>query len=448
MAEVKISIKNSESFLMLGLNDLVDFQKDLKKLSEEQYGKLKRSLVKQGYSFPVCVWEDSGIHYILDGHQRVKALKRMSEEGVVIPSAFPVVSIDAKNYGAAKRLLLSATSQYGKIDKQGLFDFQKDADINIDELMEEYSLADTDMEEFEKEYFPDDSINQDVGDSKKGDAIPDVDERDVEVKLGDVWQIGKHFLSCGSATEMQTYKRLLGDVIPNMTFTSPPYNLGTTSRLRTRNIKENEHKSKDSAYDTKSDHLSSDQYFRLLVDSSNLFMLSDISLVNIQLLAGNKTAFFKYISVVEDSIKDVFVWNKEPGCAPPISKNVYNAGFEFIIVMSNRDRKNVSRAINVGTKFHGKFSNIFQLEDWRKKEEIQKKHGAVFPVSLPEMFIDRHVDETVLDPFGGTGSTLIAAERCGKICYTSELNPYYCQIIIDRFKLAYPNQSISRLSSL
>lgn len=123
MQEIKLSIKTKDTLAAVMLEGL---QGNLKTLSDENYEKLKKELLEDGFSFAVHVWEDkeSGKIFIIDGHQRVAALKRASSEGIKIPQV-PVVFIEADDLNHAKKKVLAAASQYGKFDQYGAEEFIK-----------------------------------------------------------------------------------------------------------------------------------------------------------------------------------------------------------------------------------------------------------------------------------------------------------------------------------
>lgn len=112
---------------------LMPFQGDLKTLSEENLDKLKQSIIKYGFTVPAFVWEDQGKKYILDAHQRQKALQSLFEDGYTIPD-IPIIYIQAADRKEAAAKLLHISSQYGEFTQQGFADFVLDADLNIDDL--------------------------------------------------------------------------------------------------------------------------------------------------------------------------------------------------------------------------------------------------------------------------------------------------------------------------
>ena len=107
---------------LLDIDHLTPLQGELKKLSDENFNKLRKSLIEKGFQFTVHVWEQGGTTYIIDGHQRVHVMKQLRKAGWEIP---PITCsfVKADTYHDAKELILYSISQYGKIDKQGYDDF-------------------------------------------------------------------------------------------------------------------------------------------------------------------------------------------------------------------------------------------------------------------------------------------------------------------------------------
>lgn len=141
--QIKISCIGSAN---LSYTDLVPFQGDLKELSEKAYKQCKNSILKHGFSEPIATWEtDEGIVYVLNGHQRLKTITRMATEGYVIPK-LPVTFVDCKNIKEAKEKVLALTSAFGEMSQTSLIDFCQDAEIDFDEILENYRFADINLE--------------------------------------------------------------------------------------------------------------------------------------------------------------------------------------------------------------------------------------------------------------------------------------------------------------
>lgn len=129
------------------ISRFVELQGDLKSLSEENYRKLKSEIALRGFSFPVNVWVNEGNLVLLDGHQRIRTLTQMAAEGWGIPE-IPYCTVEAQDYKEAKRKLLGAASQYGKIEEQGLYEFMQDMDLPAIELKGSFALPEIDLEKF------------------------------------------------------------------------------------------------------------------------------------------------------------------------------------------------------------------------------------------------------------------------------------------------------------
>ena len=126
------------------LDELQDLQGELKELSEENYTKLRNSMVKYGFSFPIFFWQSpEGVRYILDAHQRVRTLKAMRVEGITIPP-LPADPIQASGLMEAKEKLLVLNSPMGKITQEGFDAFT--ADMDIGEMTDLIAIADVMIE--------------------------------------------------------------------------------------------------------------------------------------------------------------------------------------------------------------------------------------------------------------------------------------------------------------
>lgn len=144
--EIKVTCDVKER---LAVSDLTPLQGDLKVLSKEKLEKLKKSIRKFGFAFPVFVWEnaeDAKI-YILDGHQRMNALADLKKEGYKIPQ-LPVAFIQAKDIAEARNKLLAVASQYGSFTKSGLKDFLDEYEFNVEDLVSTFDFPELDIAEF------------------------------------------------------------------------------------------------------------------------------------------------------------------------------------------------------------------------------------------------------------------------------------------------------------
>ncbi len=150
MKTIQIQCKGA---LLLDIDELNEFQGELKDLSVDNYLRLKKSILEFGYTEPISVWKNEGMWWILNGHQRLRGLKTMRAEGYEIPK-IPVSEIFAKSIKEAKLKVLAMTSQYGEMTHQGLFNFQIEANIDVKDL-DTFNFADLDLENYKLEFFGD-----------------------------------------------------------------------------------------------------------------------------------------------------------------------------------------------------------------------------------------------------------------------------------------------------
>lgn len=122
--------------------ELQDFQGDLKKLPKDAEEKLKARIIEQGFFAPFFFWRKNGQAYLIDGHQRKRALQALEAEGYEVPEELPAVEIIAKDETEAKRKLLSAVSAFGEIDQGGLFDFLQSIDMDFNDLEADFAIPD------------------------------------------------------------------------------------------------------------------------------------------------------------------------------------------------------------------------------------------------------------------------------------------------------------------
>ena len=143
--EIRVRCETSKT---LPWKDLVDFQGTLKILSQTNFEKLKNSILKLGFSFPVFVWKYRNKYHVIDGHQRLKVLEALENEGYSVPETVPVVEVEARTKKEAKQKLLAVLSQFGEVTVPGLEDFLSDLEVDLSSLQEMVSLPDIDLVDF------------------------------------------------------------------------------------------------------------------------------------------------------------------------------------------------------------------------------------------------------------------------------------------------------------
>jgi DNA modification methylase len=258
---------------------------------------------------------------------------------------------------------------------------------------------------------------------------------ETDIVVGDLFEIGEHRLLCGDSTDSDQVAKLMNRQKANVSFTSPPYNAG-----KSESLSGNTH-TVDNKYNEYNDNQTKDNYLDLLVGFTNNALLnSDYLVCNIQSLAGNKIALIEYLNKYKDNFIDVAIWDKGHG-APAMAENVMTSAWEYMFFISSKDK--ASRAIP-NANFRGTVPNIYRGKP-NRNNEFSSVHAATFPIDLPEWALQFTKEgDIVLDQFLGTGTTMVAAHQLKRKCYGMELDPKYCQVIIDRMKKLDPSLIIKR----
>lgn len=131
------------------ISSLHDFQGDLKELSEESFAKLSKEIIKTGFAFAPHAWKNPKDKrwYLVDGHQRIKTIRRlMNQSGFRVPK-IPIVPVRAKSYAEAKRRVLQAAAQFGEINPKGLATFMKESQVTFDDFKASFEFPTIEIED-------------------------------------------------------------------------------------------------------------------------------------------------------------------------------------------------------------------------------------------------------------------------------------------------------------
>lgn len=127
------------------LEDLTPLQGNLKKLEAEKYRKLKKALLEHGFSFPFFTWKNKDKLFILDGHQRDRALRRLKAQGYAVPP-LPIDFVEAKDEKEAREKILLLSSQYGEMTDESLMAYLQESEIDLDDILDTVDLPQVDIE--------------------------------------------------------------------------------------------------------------------------------------------------------------------------------------------------------------------------------------------------------------------------------------------------------------
>ena len=260
------------------------------------------------------------------------------------------------------------------------------------------------------------------------DEAPEVDEdADPIAKLGDIWQLGRHRLMCGDSTDKTTVKLLMDGNKADICITSPPYGAGDNAHLRKKLSVGYSGRDGKTFYNQCKDNKSDwPLLMKSFFDVAQCFSLSQF--VNVMMIGDNKKPLIEWLYNNLQFLVDIICWNKHT-CPPQIHENVLNNGYEFVFVFDN---ENGTRKIRFGD-FRGSKSNF--IETKKQQNEYADIHKAVFGAEFVKAILDINGKaQSVYEPFGGTGTTMIVCEQLNRTCYMMELDPKYCDVIIKRWE--------------
>lgn len=379
------------------LSTLHGWKDNPRNITTKDYERLKLQIKKLGQYKPILVTKDGEV---IGGNMRLKAYQELGITDIWVSEVNPKDDNEKLEYALSDN------------DRAGYYD-----DDLLANLIPNYDI---DWSQYAVDMKPPEDIQAliDRIAPVEEDEAPEVEQGEVVSKLGEVYQLGRHRLMCGDSTKIEDVEKLMDGKKSEISFTSPPYNAGKTPTEEKMGL--------EKKYENYDDNKSKSEYLELLVDSTLLSLnFSEFSFVNLQSIAGNKIALIEFLYQMKEKYADTLIWDKCQA-QPAMAYNVLNSRYEYIHVFSNK----ATRAI--GTKvFRGNVSNIIQISKQNNNET--KNHHATFPVEFAAFFVNNFCEQSVLDLFGGSGSTLIACEQTNRICYMMELDPKYCDVIRKRY---------------
>ena len=381
------------------IKDLIPYCNNSRTHSDEQVLQIASSIKEFGFTNPVLIDDQGGI---IAGHGRVMAAQKLKMDEVPTITLSDLSEAQKKAYIIADNKLALNSGWDDELLK-----------IELEQLKElDFDLGLIGFSDDELALLMGGETTEWLVDE---DQVPELVDDPVTV-LGDVWLLGNHRLMCGDSTMVDDVEKLMKGDKADILFTSPPYNVGKTPN------------GNDNKYREYKDSQTEQDYLNLLIDfTNNGLLFSDYVFCNVQSVAGNKTILIDYLYQLKEKFADTIIWDKETA-EPAMARRVLNSKFEYIHIFSN----DATRA--VGKKdFRGDVPNVFKLNS-RAGKEFAKIHKATFRVELPEYFIDKFVETSVMDLFGGTGTTMIAAEKKKVKSFLMELDNVYCDVIIKRWQ--------------
>ena len=432
---MKVKCKTNDT---LPLSELTEFQGNLKERSDTDYAKITKSIKKHGFAFPFFVWKHDGINHVLDGHGRIGALKRMVAQGEHLPP-LPVVYVNAKDEADAKELLLKLNSHYGQMTAESVRDFLGDLQIDFEDLALPEGVLDLSKELKEKETIDD-------------DELPEIYEMESDSKPGEIYELGRHRLMCGDSTNSQDMQTLMAGTKADMVLTDPPYNVGLGMGESLE--KKKERKQRTDGKIIMNDKMGDSEFLDFLKAANTNFKnnLKNGGVFYIWYASAESLNFRKSLQETGLEIRQTLIWVKHTFS---FGRQDYQWKHESCLYGWKEGgahywdgRRDLSTVIDERPNYKkmDKDALLKEIEKLRgenipstiiyeDKPARSDEHPTMKPVRLFERLIKNSSkqEDIVLDPFGGSGTTVIACAKTNRIARTMELDPKYCDVIRRRW---------------
>lgn len=383
--------RQTEKLEIIDISKLIPYANNARTHSDEQIKKIQASLREFGFVNPVLIDKNYGI---IAGHGRVEAAKR---EGM---TKVPCVWVEHLTEAQKKAYILADN----RLAEDAGWD-EELLRVEIEALQAEsfdVGLAGFDEKDIAELFAGED------GDAQDDDFNVDEELQKPPVsKSGDVWLLGNHRLICGDSTKEETYTVLMDGKKANLVVTDPPYNVNYEG----------------GAGKIQNDNMADDKFYQFLFDAftnTEKAMAQDASIY----VFHSDTEGLNFRRAFSDAgfyLSGTCIWKKQS------------------LVMGRSPYQWQHEPILFGWKKKGKhewYSDRKQTTIWEfDKPKKNGDHPTMKPIPLIAYPIKNSSMSNciILDPFGSSGSTLIACEQLGRICYTIELDEKYCDVIVKRY---------------
>lgn len=371
----------------LPVKALKPYDKNTRKHQKLDVDNIARSIEKYGMNDAIGIWGEENI--IVEGHGRLMACKKLGIKEVPCVRLDHLTDEQRREYAIAH----NATAELSAWD----------LDILPDEL------AELDLSDFDFDFgLPEEKTETEVVE----DEVPEVDE-DAEpiAKLGNIWQLGRHRLMCGDSTDKATVEMLMDGKKADMVFTDPPFGV---------NVKGGKDKGNMIAGDLTQTAIPFSFEIAVQIatkEKAHIYFCG--AEANIQLY---QKLFDRYLHILPKHL----IWVKNGFV---MKQNGYHNQFEIIF----HGYKIGSGGLWYGGRTEEEASDVWHIS---REASSNYVHPTQKPIGVPARAIKNSspVGGSVVDLFGGSGSTLIACEQLDRTCYMMELDPKYCDVIIKRWE--------------
>jgi DNA modification methylase len=403
------------------VEELTPYERNSKIHDKKQVKQIAASTQEFGFNVPVLI---DGQNRIIAGHGRVLAAKQLGMDEVPTIAIYHLTDAQRRAFIIADNKLTENSSWNTEMLA---LEFKELGSLD---LSFELEITGFDTSEMDLILLGDDKADDDL------DAMPDIDENMPAIcKLGDIWQLGDHRLMCGDSRDNQTYVSLLGEKKADMIIADPPYNVPIGGNAV------QDKKPRHGQFAMAFGEMSSEEFTDFLESIfKNLTAFSKNG--SIHYIFMNWRSQYEILTAGRShykELKNLCVWNKSNVGLGTFYRNKH----EFIFVFKNGNKPHTNNVEWGADRFRSNVWDYPSANSFSKdsitgetKEQRVVLHPTVLPVA---MFVDMMLDcskagQLILDPFCGSGTNLIAAQKTNRRCYGIEYEPRFVDAAIDRWE--------------
>lgn len=403
----------------VSIDTLIPYSKNARTHSKKQIKQIADSILEFGFTNPVLIDESNNV---LAGHGRLAAARLLEWKEVPTLSITHLSEKQKRAYIVADNRIAEKAGW----DKEILaIELQALVDLNFDVSLTGFEIPEVDL--IIGEFSPD---NQDDADEEDEVPLPDKAEGPAVARAGDLFRLGDHRLICGNALSAEVFATLMQGEKASVCFTDPPYNVPIGGHVT--GLGKTQHRE----FAMASGEMSEDEFAGFLEQSfvqiaafsepgAIAFVCMDWRHIAETIVAGKQTF---------GDLLNLCVWNKTNAGMG----SLYRSQHELVLVF--RNGKGPHRN-NIELGKHGRHrSNVWTYRGINSfgadRMMDLEAHPTVKPINLVAdalLDVSRRGD-VILDPFGGSGTTLLAAQKTGRRARLVEIDPHYCDLIIRRFE--------------
>lgn len=393
------------------IGELRNWDKNPRGIKQDAFNQLKERIKRWGQFKPVVITPDGEV---IGGNMRLRAYKELGIEDIWVSVVEP------KNEAEKIEIALSDNEELGYYEEDQLAELISTFknEINLGEYHIHLGKL-SNLQDLLDQYQPTDIVE---------DEVPEL-PKEPKSKYGEVYELGRHRLMCGDSTKIEDVEKLMNGQKADMVFTDPPYGMSFDGAIGTHGEKRKKDKLMNDSLNSKENEAFLDGFITIM-------------------RAFNKGAFYiSYWRLGIDTImnaltrnglrwRNLIIWKKNNF---NLSNSDYKSFYEPIVFGWEDDYEPVLYGWVNEHLFFGKKgeTDVWELPTIWEIDKTRKNtlHSTMKPVNLCARAIRNSsvVGGSVLDLFGGSGSTLIACEQLDRTCYMMELDPKYCDVIRERY---------------